>query len=65
MNHVAARELLWDGQLDTTHDAGVERAEGVLLSAYHGHRYGLARGIAWGGIFSLPIWSAVAVIVVR
>jgi hypothetical protein len=64
MNHVATPEFPWGGQLDTTHEPGVESIEAAVVPALHGDRYGLARGVVWGVFFSVPIWSAVAVIAV-
>lgn len=59
MHHVAAGDFPWVGQLDTTHDVNVE-----VGPAHHADRYGLVRGMAWGLVFSLPLWSVLAVIAV-
>jgi hypothetical protein len=54
MQHVATREFLWDAELDTTHDAVSDP-----LAARGGGRFGLVRGLAWGIVFSVPIWAGV------
>lgn len=61
MQHAVVRELLWDAQASPTRDvreAGPahQRAEDP---------YGLARGLAWGLLFSVPLWSAVFALATR
>jgi hypothetical protein len=59
MQHVATREFLWDAQLDTTHDTGAD------VPVFRSERYALVRGLAWGAVFSIPIWSAVGLAILR
>jgi hypothetical protein len=60
MQHVATREFLWDADLDTTHDGASD------LPAVRGReRFGLVRGLAWGAVFSVPIWAGVGLAILR